>query len=304
MYKFQELNEGTSTRLVLKHTDERTQLVINLHEGARVSFLKHQGHVIINDLEQTSYATNFAAALLFPFANRIENGHYSFNNQEFQLECNEQVNPNAIHGLVYNKLFSILHVEEDQTHVSVTLNYKELEGVSGFPFLYAITVTYVLSDAGLSLKFEIRNEGEQSFPFTLGWHPYFISSDMSKSHLILNATKAYKSNDSGIITGDGEADSTRKLPLGGLTIDDVFAVALQMAEFITPDYRIEFLTKGNENFLQVFTPPETNAIAIEPMVGISNSFNNKIGLNILGPDQSFEKEWRLNIFKLKGGLKH
>jgi aldose 1-epimerase len=39
----------------------------------------------------------------------------------------------------------------------------------------------------------------------------------------------------------------------------------------------------------------TNAIAIEPMTGVSDSFNNKIGLKELSPGQCYEIEWQVNI---------
>ena len=39
----------------------------------------------------------------------------------------------------------------------------------------------------------------------------------------------------------------------------------------------------------------TNAIAIEPMTGVSDSFNNKIGLKELSPGQCYGIEWQVNI---------
>jgi aldose 1-epimerase len=50
-----------------------------------------------------------------------------------------------------------------------------------------------------------------------------------------------------------------------------------------------------ENFLQLYTPINTNAIAIEPMTGISDSFNNKIGLKELLPDECYGIEWQIFI---------
>jgi len=37
----------------------------------------------------------------------------------------------------------------------------------------------------------------------------------------------------------------------------------------------------------VYTPPKLNTIAIEPTTGVSNSFNNKIGLNTLKANDTF-----------------
>ena len=38
-------------------------------------------------------------------------------------------------------------------------------------------------------------------------------------------------------------------------------------------------------------------IAIEPMTGISDSFNNKKGLQILQPNEGYEVRWNLSFSK-------
>jgi len=48
-------------------------------------------------------------------------------------------------------------------------------------------------------------------------------------------------------------------------------------------------------FLQLFTPPKKNIIAIEPTTGISDSFNNKIGLQILEPDETYTIDWNITL---------
>ena len=50
-----------------------------------------------------------------------------------------------------------------------------------------------------------------------------------------------------------------------------------------------------QNFLQLFTPHTPNSIAIEPMTGICNSFNNNIGLNELAPNESYQVEWTMSV---------
>jgi len=50
-----------------------------------------------------------------------------------------------------------------------------------------------------------------------------------------------------------------------------------------------------ENFLQLYTPMNTNAIAIETMTGVSDSFNNKIGLKELSPRKNYDIEWVITV---------
>jgi aldose 1-epimerase len=45
----------------------------------------------------------------------------------------------------------------------------------------------------------------------------------------------------------------------------------------------------------MYTPPKENIIAIEPTTGVSDSFNNKIGLQILKPKEMYNLNWSLEI---------
>ncbi|WP_111682285.1 aldose 1-epimerase [Winogradskyella tangerina] len=298
MYQIQEFKSNGSDFIVLENADKSNQLTINLNEGGRVTLFKHQGHIIISDLETTSYSENFAAAILFPFANRIKDGMYSFKNNHYELPRNEGLNQNAIHGLVYDQLFSIGKREEKESHGLVALSYENQEFASGFPFRYLIEFTYVLSDFGLKLKFNIKNVGENTFPFTLGWHPYFKSTKISESYLKFHAINKFVVDDRGIVTGKSILNEALKLQLGDVVLDDVYEVSSNMAEFVTPMYKVKIQTVGDDNYLQIFTPKESNAIAIEPMVGISDSFNHKIGLKELAPNKNYQKEWSLAITSL------
>ena len=145
-----------------------------------------KNELIIQDPEGMSYEQTFAAAILFPFANRIAQGKYSFNNQDFQLPTNEKGRANAIHGLVYDKTFEIEDTQERENSVAISLVYKEQHTPAGFPFPYEIRLTYQLFADKLELKVNISNTGQQDLPFTLGWHPYFYSSELSKSKLKFN----------------------------------------------------------------------------------------------------------------------
>jgi len=49
--------------------------------------------------------------------------------------------------------------------------------------------------------------------------------------------------------------------------------------------------------LQLYTPKDLSLIAIETMTGVSNSFNNKIGLKTLKPDQIYSVTWSVKLNK-------
>jgi len=65
--------------------------------------------------------------------------------------------------------------------------------------------------------------------------------------------------------------------------------------FKTPNYNLQFNATGNTNFIQAYTPPKANTIAIEPTTGVSDSFNNNIGLQVLKPNDTYSITWSLKL---------
>jgi aldose 1-epimerase len=68
-----------------------------------------------------------------------------------------------------------------------------------------------------------------------------------------------------------------------------------VVEFITPEYNVKLTASEAITYLQLYTPPAVHAIAIEPMTGVSDSFNNKIGLKELYPKETFQIYWDLEV---------
>ena len=66
-------------------------------------------------------------------------------------------------------------------------------------------------------------------------------------------------------------------------------------QFNTPKYQLLISSSVKNNFLQAYTPPKKNIIAIEPTTGVSDSFNNEIGLKILNPNETYNINWSLSI---------
>lgn len=296
MYKVKQHTNERSNSIILSNEDATNTVSINLNEGGRVTLYERDGITIISDLEHSSYNQNYASSILFPFANRIKDGTYTYNDISYKLPCNDVESNNALHGLVYNKPFKLISKEEGIEASEVTLFYKENNGCNGFPFKFSIWLTYTLTEDDFSLKIKVRNDGDSTFPFTLGWHPYFLSSDLKQSHLVFNAKEKFINDDRGIVVGKEEISDTMFFQLGDIQFDDAFLLDNKL-EFITPKYKLKLHTSSTSNYLQLYTPLNSKSIAIEPMTGVSNSFNNKIGLKELNPNDSYKKEWVLKISK-------
>ncbi|TXE15048.1 aldose 1-epimerase [Seonamhaeicola algicola] len=282
---------------VLEIKNDKTKLYskIHLNQGASLQELTLNGHEIIKDLAPLSYADTYASSILFPFANRIKDGKYTFNNQSFQFETNQKEENNALHGLVYNKTFEVIKTVSNENTSSILLEYTENNVSKGFPYTYKIQLEYLFSETNLALKVTINNTDSKVFPFTLGWHPYFLSANLAESTLQFNSNEKIVLGERNITTGIEPTHTTEDLKIENKQLDDCWVLNTDEVIFKTPKYNLKFNATGNTNFLQVYTPPKQNTIAIEPTTGVSDSFNNDIGLQTLKPNEAYSITWKLSI---------
>lgn len=290
------INQNKETNILeVKNSDNSVLGKIYLDQGASLQELTLGGNAIIQDLTPLTYDSTFASSILFPFANRIKDGIYSFNNEEFQLVKNQKEEQNALHGSVYNKTFKVIEKEASAETAKITLEYTELNKTTGFPYTFSIQVTYIFNNDALSLQVKVKNTDAKTFPFTMGWHPYFISDNLSKSSLSFNSDKKIIIGDRNITTGVENIESNVILDIEDKQLDDCWILNSDKVQFTTPKYQLNFASSVKENFLQSYTPPRLNTIAIEPTTGVSDSFNNKIGLQTLEPNKEYSIIWKINI---------
>lgn len=252
--------------------------------------------------EMTGHAI-YKGAKLIPFPNRVANGHYQFNGKAYQLECNDKVLNNALHGFIYDKPFTIENVDESENITSVTLTYNYSGNIIGYPFLMDMRITYTLShNDGFICSTKITNTGKDTMPIGDGWHPYFTFNKPVDMLLIkLPAHQKINVNKQMIPTG-GRVDflSFSKLkPIGSSNLDTCFSVKNGLERYTTELHDPESGTTirlwqetglGKYNYLMAYIPPNRKSIAIEPMTCNMNAFNNKEGLIVLEKDQHFEAE--------------
>lgn len=299
MFIVDELKEKEQRFLDLKNAVNSTSARISLDEGGSIEGLKFDNEYVIKLQPNFKYKDSYASSILFPFANRIEKGQYSFKEKEYQLACNES-GKNALHGLVHNKQFQLIEKIENINFSSVTICFEEILEREGFPFNYKINIKYILSKNEIKIVVKIENTGTNSFPFTLGWHPYFVSKDLYHSSLSFKSNKKIEFDKNLITKGIIKASAEElKIKIQNKQLDDCFILNSNTIKFITPTYQIQIATDQIENYLQIYTPKNSSIIAIEPMTGISNSFNNKIGLQTLEPHNKYELKWTVNFSKIK-----
>lgn len=291
----QHIQPNEKGELSLASPNDKIQAVFSLHEGGRLKSLLYENQPVIQDLENTTYQENFASAVLFPFANRISKGNYSFQGKNYQLNCNENGRNNAIHGLIFDKHFQLIDSQFLQEENSIVLRYTEDEPKEGFPFLYAIDLTYTLKNSGFELSVKAQNRSSESFPFTMGWHPYFVTKNTKDCVLEFQSFKRVLFNQDLITIGMANRNAPSPYPIETPFLDDCFVLHDKKVSFKTPTYHVTFNNSNHSKYLQLYSPPIENRIAIEPMTGISDSFNNKKGMKVLKPNATFTEKWNLEF---------
>ncbi|MFT4698641.1 MAG: aldose 1-epimerase [Flavobacteriaceae bacterium] len=303
MYALKEIETQGLQFIELASSDATSKAVICLNQGGRLSDFVFEKIQILADFHPSAYQDNYASSVLFPFANRIKGGAYTFNDSKYILDCNEKGKSNALHGLVYNKAFVCIHKTLTSDYASITLQYKDEGKNKGFPFKFNIELTYTLNSCGIALSVKIKNEDKRPFPFTLGWHPYFNSKDLDYSSIDFNSNSKYLFDHQQIISGTTSLGLEMPFQLKGVKLDDGYPLQTNEVEFLTPEYGFKFTSTSKENFLHLFTPDQPKVIAIEPMTGAANNFNNKIGLQTLEPNDVYKVEWDIAIDTLNTKVK-
>jgi aldose 1-epimerase len=238
---------------------------------------------------------SYKSAKLSPFPCRIPEGKYSFNNHQYQLK-NKFLDGSAIHGLLYNKPFTLIDHFADSNAAAAVLEYKYLKDDDQYPFDYTCQVTYKLEkDHQLEITTRVTNNSRLAIPMADGWHPYFqLAGKADQWMLWFDSGQMVEFDDKLIPTG--KIASYKRFQnlevLGQEFLDNCFVLRASsngpVCELFNPEnkLKISFYNLGSYRYLQVYTPPHRKSIAIENLSSAPDAFNNKMGLLLLGPGES------------------
>jgi aldose 1-epimerase len=304
-FKVERKSEGGFNKIILKDSSTHTSAEIIPDCGAILhafTVLQH-GH-FINVIDQYDSAADFEAnaetkgmksCKLSPFACRIKNAKYSFGGQQYTFN-KYMLGDNAIHGLLYDVAFEVKDLVADGEKAQVTLMYVYKGGNAGFPFSYNCTITYSLKkESTLTITTEITNTGEGLIPMQDGWHPYFkMGKKVDELQLEFQSKEKIIFDDTLVPNGETEPyqefDSLKQI--GDAFFDNCFSVNFAECQPMcvlrdpVQKLQVEIHPDKSYPYLQIYTPPHRNSIAIENLSAVPDAFNNGIGLITLAPQTS------------------
>jgi aldose 1-epimerase len=296
-----------------KHTltnDNGDALSIVPEFGANLLDLQFGGKSVLDgyhtpeELVENKWSKNI---FLFPFPNRLRDGQYTHAGKTYQFDLNNASTNNAIHGFSKNAEMSVSKVKITEMSAAITCEYKHNGKHKGYPFKFLFKIMFILRGSELTIDMKITNTDKVAFPVGLGWHPYFKISDVSdNTWLQMPECQLIVIDDRMLPTGEKTLfkDFRMLKKINDTTLDNGFYITNQTEKAqVVLKSDLGTLTYWQEtgiakwNFLQVFTPPHRQSIALEPMTCNIDAFNNKDGLILLTPKATLDGRFGVRFSK-------
>lgn len=250
------------------------------HQNAWFDALR--GYASPSDARQ-NITRRFASAKLSPFPCRLRHGRYRFNGTAHHID-KHMADGHALHGLLYDAEFAVCRIGTNADGAWAGLRH-DYGGSAGYPFPYRIEILYTLNRQGLSVQTDITNTGHAPLPLADGWHPYFTLGGCADDWTLqLHARRRLRFDAELLPTGDTLDDHrfAEPAPLRGATLDDCFvrtdpAAATPACTLHSQDFTLNIYACAAYPFIQVYLPPERDALALENLSGAPDCFNNGIG---------------------------
>ena len=275
----------------------------------------HNGKIIniidgFKDAEdwKANFTPAFSGAKLSPFVCRLNNSTYSWEGQQYTTG-KFFMNGHAIHGLLYDVQHEIAIAEASAFMCECKFLYRYKGTDPGYPFAFDMNIRYRLEGGcRLTIITTVHNRSGRTIPMSDGWHPYFkLSETIDTASLQINARKQVEFNENLVPTGKLIRNKKwfKGAPLKDVSLDNSFLLDMEepmphctlsdeqlgLELYIYPDRAYPYL--------QVYTPDHRKSIAIENLSSPPDSFNNKMGLIELGPEDSQAFQTRYRIAKIE-----
>lgn len=234
---------------------------------------------------------------LLPWPNRIRDGRYGFEGTEYQLPITEVPRNVALHGLDEHAAWELVHQGERKVVQRHTF-YPQ----AGWPGTLTVTLHHNITDDGLMVIVHVDNDGDTAAPYGYGVHPYFAFDDLDEvslelpfaSELTVDAQRLLPI-EVAPVTPEKDFRAGRKV--GNTELDTAFtdpATPQWTTRLIGPRHTVEVWGSETTPWVQLYTRPERDALAVEPMTCGPDAFNEgptHDGLIVLAPGEMHVATW-------------
>jgi aldose 1-epimerase len=307
------VNPPSGEQFELAHGDKRA-VVVEVGGGLRVCSVA--GRELLDGYGEEEICTSGRGQVLIPWPNRVEDGRYDFDGENYKLALDEPDQRNAIHGLVRWGAWSAAERAPGRVVMAHTLYPRP-----GYPFSLALSIEYMLSGEGLGVQTTATNVGADACPYGAGAHPYLTLGTPTVDSLLLRAPgrTVIRSDSRGLPLGEEpvegtECDFRQPRAVGSTQLDHAFTDldrdggGLARVELTDPSGGASLVLWVDEAYpyLQLFTGdplPDVarRSMAVEPMTCPPNAFRTGKSVIRLEPGQSFTSRWGLVLTSSDSG---
>ncbi len=254
-------------------------------KGAYLKELKINDNIIIKKTYDNN-DTHGGAAVLFPFGNRIKNAEYKYKNIKYTLPKND--GNNSIHGLIRNEIFDYNKYENGIEF------YKNFEDTN-YPGKAFIKINYEITDNIFNTYFYVKST-ENEIPVEIGFHPYFYINGYYNIYY-KNRLKMMNYVDTYFPDGTYTDLDLKNKNLLDIVLDNAFYLDGDI--ILNDDSHTVKIIRYNMPYIVLYNGiyANGNSIAIEPMTGAPNVFNNNIGLINLKKNHEFKCGYSVELLK-------
>lgn len=196
-----------------------TELDVPDRHGRRADIVLGFGS--LQDYERLNGNIHFGA-LIGRYANRIANGRFTLDGQEYRLPVNDP--PNTLHGgpdSFDSKVWTPVRTFVQPTEAGVQLRYVSPDGENGFPGTLTVDVTYTLTDDD-EVRIDYRATTDKDTVVNLTNHSYFnlageASGNVERQMIEIAASRYTPTDDKSIPTGEIREVAGTPMDLRGLS---------------------------------------------------------------------------------------
>jgi aldose 1-epimerase len=305
--------QGPRPAAVLRDPSARTLVAGELEAvllpgyGMLGASLRHRGVELLRRVEDLGgAAANGSTAgipLLHPWANRLDGFRYRAAGRTVELGASSRLlhldaNGLPIHGVPWSRLaWDVTAATQDR--LAARLDWTESDLLAVFPFRHRLEMTVSLAADAMTLETVLIASQDAAVPVCFGSHPYVGLPGLPRDRwrLTLPAMRMLVLDPRGIPTGAEDGFRGLDAPLGGLDLDDAFAVLDEGASLAIAGggRRISVELLAGYRCAQVFAPKGKDYVALEPMTAPTNALVSGRGMRLVEPGGRFHAAFRVRI---------
>ncbi|MCL6570590.1 MAG: aldose epimerase [Bacillus sp. (in: Bacteria)] len=277
MYQIYTRQENKNKVYELANSDYSSWLKVVPERGGIITGLGLLGEELLflnkETLDNPEKNIRGGIPILFPISGQLEDGKYEWNGTVYHMKN---------HGVARNLPWEVIETSADASQASISLCLKSnAETIKSFPFEFELIFTYVLTEEGLTIKQEYRNNSDTAMPIYAGFHPYFKTA--SKNLLYqTDATSYVDYNDMERKEINGSLDLTDKKESFILMDAQEREISFELHDrkkTITLTYGDEF------KYVVIWQENNQEFVCVEPWMAMTNELNRKEELVMIQPGE-------------------